>query len=923
MLGFLSKLIDSNDKEVKRLQPLVGRINALEPDMEKRSDEALRDLLAGFRRKLEAEEAHVDDFLPETFAAVREASRRALGQRHYDVQLMGGMVLHQGKIAEMKTGEGKTLVATLPVTLNALTGRGVHVVTVNDYLAKRDAQWMGRVYHLLGLSVGIIQHDAAFLYDPTYVVEDQRYTHLRPVHKRDAYAADITYGTNNEFGFDYLRDNMAVEEAQLVQGDLHFAIVDEVDNILIDEARTPLIISGQAEQSADQYRVLARLAPGFMLDEDYLLDERTRAVTLTESGIAKAEEWLKVPNLYDPQHYHLTHFVETALKAHVLYQRDKDYIVKDGEVIIVDEFTGRMMPGRRWSDGLHQAVEAKENVEVQRESLTMATITFQNYFRQYEKLAGMTGTAVTEAEEFNKIYKLDVVVIPTHRANVRKDTNDLVFKTAEAKFKAVVEELTELHEEGRPVLVGTVTVETSEYLSELLKRAGVPHQVLNAKFHEREAEIVTQAGRLGAVTIATNMAGRGTDILLGGNPEGLAQEEAHRKGIDAETQPEAYAEVAAEKARECAAEREQVVALGGLHILGTERHESRRIDNQLRGRAGRQGDPGSSRFYLSLDDEIMRRFGGDRIKKVMEWAGLEDDVPIEAGMVNKSIENAQSKVEAYNFDIRKHVVDYDDVMNTQRTKIYEERNKVLQGSELKQDVQEMVGGEIESLVNQYLPGKNAEEWDTEALWAEVETMFPDPPTEIDADRLRQMTRDEVEDALQDWADERYEAREETYGPDLMRMIERIVLLRAIDSLWVEHLTAMENMRQGIGLRAYAQTDPLVAYKQESFKMYGELRNAIEQNVARTIFRVEPVQQQPAPPPPVTEMRGPMPATSTSTGMPDAQLVQQPQPQAQPAPRPVPVGAGAPARPPANLKLGRNDPCWCGSGKKFKRCHGGA
>ncbi len=914
MLGFLTKLLDSNDKEVKKLQGMVAKINALEPEMEGRSDEALRELLAGFREQLQRDEADVDDFLPRTFAAVREAARRALGQRHFDVQLMGGMVLHQGKIAEMKTGEGKTLVATLPTTLNALTGRGVHVVTVNDYLAKRDTQWMGRVYHLLGLTVGCIQHDQAFRYDPTYIVEDPRYTHLRPVPRAEAYAADITYGTNNEFGFDYLRDNMAVDLSQCVQRVLHFAVVDEVDNILIDEARTPLIISGQAEQSAEQYRTLARLAPLYVTEEDYLLDERTKAVSMTESGIAKTEQWLKVPNLYDPEYYHLTHFVETALKAHVLFHRDRDYIVKDGEIVIVDEFTGRMMPGRRWSDGLHQAVEAKEGVEIQRESMTLATITFQNYFRLYDKLSGMTGTAVTEAEEFSKIYKLEVVVIPTNRAAARHDMNDLVYKTHEAKFKAVVEEIAAMHEEGRPVLVGTITVETSEYLSELLRREGIVHEVLNAKFHEREAEIVAQAGRLGAVTIATNMAGRGTDILLGGNPEGLALDEARRKGIEPEVQVDDYQTILSHMQALCGDERDQVRNRGGLHILGTERHEARRIDNQLRGRAGRQGDPGSSRFYMSLEDDIMRRFGGDRIKRIMEWAGLEDDQPIEHGMVNKSIENAQSKVEAYNFDIRKHLVDYDDVMNTQRAKIYEERRKILEGLDLRENIEEMAAGEIEQLVNQYLTDRNSDDWDTESLWTELNTMFPEPPAGLDPDKLRLMSRDEVEEALQEWAEDLYDQREEEYGRAPLAMLERLVLLRAIDSLWVEHLTSMENLRQGIGLRAYAQTDPLVAYKQEAFKMYDELRNAIEQNVARTIFRVQLVREPGTPPPAPTP---PLVQNVTTNREPEA-------PAGLPMPPPLgrpPVPQRAPAGPPANAKLGRNDVCWCGSGQKYKRCHG--
>ncbi|HLC30845.1 MAG TPA: preprotein translocase subunit SecA, partial [Dehalococcoidia bacterium] len=786
MFKWLTNILDSNEKEIGRLRPLVAEINALEPEFQARSDQELQEFVARLRQELQEDDAVLDDVLPEVFAAVREAAVRTIGQRHYDVQLMGGAVLHQGKIAEMKTGEGKTLVATLPVTLNALTGAGVHLVTVNDYLAKRDTQWMGPIYHLLGLSVASIQHDATFLFDPDYTVEDPRYTHLRPVSRREGYEADITYGTNNEFGFDYLRDNMAGDISQLVQRPLNYAIVDEVDNILIDEARTPLIISGAAEESTEQYYTLARLVPQLQQEEDYTVDEKLRSVTLTEGGIAKLEKWLKIPNLYDPEHYQITHFVETALKAHVLYVRDRDYMVKNGEVIIVDEFTGRQMPGRRWSDGLHQAVEAKEGVKIQRESLTLATITFQNYFRLYNKLAGMTGTAVTEAEEFNKIYKLEVMVIPTNVPMIRQEFPDYIYKTQEAKFKAAADEVEELYKAGRPVLVGTVSIEKSEYLSELLKRRGIPHQVLNAKFHEREASIVVQAGRSGSVTIATNMAGRGTDILLGGNPEGLALEEALRRNIDPEQQTEEYQKILAKMKGECAQDHERVVALAGLHILGTERHESRRIDNQLRGRSGRQGDPGSSRFYVSLEDDILRRFGGDRIKGFMEWAGLEDDVPIEHSWVSKSLENAQTKVEGFNFDIRKHLVEYDDVMNTQRETIYAERRKVLEGADLKANVQGMLHDAISQAVEAHLQGRDSRDWDLEGLFVEIEAIFPSPP-DLSEEQAGLMTRGEVEEALLDYADALYEAREEELGPEQMRVLERMVVLHTIDSLWIQHL----------------------------------------------------------------------------------------------------------------------------------------
>ena len=726
-MRFLSRFVDSNDRELRRLQPLVNATNVLEPELEALTDveirqrfEALRAEVVEIARPEEAPEAELqhpdlerrrelakarrrahndtiqaalDEALPEVFAMVREAMKRTLGMRHFDVQLIGGIVLHQGRIAEMRTGEGKTFVPTLAAALNALAGRGVHVVTVNDYLARRDPQWMGPVFHFLGLSVGMITHDASFVFEPGYPTNDERLINLRPVSRREAYVADITYGTNNEFGFDYLRDNMVTELDQRVQRERYFGIVDEVDNILIDEARTPLIISGQAEESADLYFTFARLVPRLTgrpedAEEggDYFVDLKDKAVSPTEAGVDKIERLLGIDNLYDADPRLARHF-EQALKAHALYKRDRDYIVKDGEIIIVDEFTGRQMPGRRWSEGLHQAIEAKEGLRVQRESVTMATITFQNYFRLYDKLAGMTGTAMTEAEEFHKIYNLEVVAIPTHRPMVRDDHADLVFRNEASKFKAVIDEIVEMQEAGRPVLVGTISVEKSEVLGEMLKRRGIKHNVLNAKFHEKEAPIVAQAGRTGAVTIATNMAGRGTDILLGGNPAGLASETLHRKGLNpAEVDKETYDAALAEAKEICAEEHEQVVEAGGLHIIGTERHDSRRIDNQLRGRAGRQGDPGSSRFYLSLDDDLMKRFASDRVAGLMERMGLEDDVAIESRLVSKTIESAQTRVEGYNFDIRKRVVEFDDVINKQRETIYAERDKVLRNEDLAETV---------------------------------------------------------------------------------------------------------------------------------------------------------------------------------------------------------------------------------------------
>jgi preprotein translocase subunit SecA len=889
----VGRVTNSNERELRKLQPVVQRINALEPDFERLTDAELRALTDKFKARLAAGET-LDDLLPEAFAAVREAMKRTLGMRHFDVQLMGGIVLHQGKIAEMKTGEGKTMVAVLAAYLNSLTGRGVHIVTVNDYLAKRDAQWMGPIYHALGVSVASIQHEASYLFDPTYVPDDPRFNHLRPISRREAYLADVTYGTNNEFGFDYLRDNMAWDLSQCVQRELHYAIVDEVDNILIDEARTPLIISGPAEQSTDKYYLFARLVTRLRPNEDYVVDEKHRTVSLTETGIARVERMLGVDNLYDPENYELTRYLENALKAHALFKRDRDYVVKDGQVIIVDEFTGRLMFGRRYSEGLHQAIEAKEGVRIQRESVTLATITFQNYFRMYEKLAGMTGTAATEAEEFYKIYGLEVVVIPTNRPMIRMDYPDVIYKTEEAKFRAVVREIEELYQQGRPVLVGTVSIEKSERLSAMLKARGIPHQVLNAKYHEQEAYIVAQAGRPGMVTIATNMAGRGTDIILGGNPELLAREILKRGGIEFhKATPEQWEEAYAEAKKQWEADRQKVIELGGLHIIGTERHESRRIDNQLRGRAGRQGDPGSSRFYVSFEDDIIRRFGGDRIKGLMEWAGVSDDEPIESATVTKLIGQIQQKVEAYHFDIRKHLVEYDDVVNKHREVIYGERRKILAGADLRANILEMVHQTIDRLVDTYLPGHEPDDWDTAGLYREVSRVFP-LPSEVTPNVLARQGREETRARLHEWAEKLYAEREAQFGAENMRLLERLVMLRAIDSLWVQHLTAMEEMREGIGLRAYAQTDPLVAYKREAHEMFQNLLAAIRSQVVHTIYHVAIQQAQPVPARPRNLVYAGGSATAASR---------------------------EPARVGSRQKVGRNDPCPCGSGKKYKKCHG--
>ena len=816
MLKTVTNLITGGgDRAIKRLRPDVEAVASWETELERLSDEELRAKTDEFRALL-AEGEDLDDIRSEAFAVVREASKRTIGLRHFDVQIMGGVVLHEGKIAEMRTGEGKTLVATLPSYLNALTGRGVHVVTVNDYLAKRDAQWMGGIYHALGVSVASLQHQSAYLYDPTVEGAKKGFENLRPITRQEAYQADITYGTNSEFGFDYLRDAMAGDDSIRVQRERHYAIVDEVDNILIDEARTPLIISGPAEESAKDYQRFSRLVSTLQKGVDYTVDEKLRSVSLTPEGMTKLEKMLRVKNMYAPENFRLVHFAENALKARAVYERDREYVVKDREVVIVDEFTGRMTPGRRFADGLHQALEAKEGVPIQRESVTYATITLQNYFRLYEKLAGMTGTAVTEAEEFWKIYKLDVVEIPTNVPMIREDQPDFVYKDQQGKYKAIIDEIESRHNRGQPVLVGTTDISKSEIISQMLNRRKIKHSVLNAKQHEREALVVAEAGRPGAVTVATNMAGRGTDIVLGGNPEfvdDLSQEEWER-------------------------DHQTVLDAGGLFILGSEKHEARRIDNQLRGRAGRQGDPGESRFYVALDDDLMRRFGGDRIQSVMSWAGLEDDAPLENKMVTKAIQGSQVKVESHHFDIRKHLVEYDDVVNTHRGVIYEQRDRVLAGSNMRDNVQEMLEKELIVILDSFLQGGRADDWDVEGLIAELSTVMPLDEKLSDPDAVFDMSADAIYDEVLAHANRQYDRMEEFFTPEVMRTVERAIMLRVIDSHWVQHLTSMENLRQGIGLYSYGQRDPLVMYKTKGFEQFQTLTDRIQSDVARMIFRVQ-------------------------------------------------------------------------------------
>jgi preprotein translocase subunit SecA len=917
MLDALLKRIfgTHHEREVKRTMPRVAAINALEAALLPVDGAALRAKTEEFKKRL-ADGAPVDDLLPEAFAVCREAARRTLGMRHFDVQLIGGMVLHEGKIAEMATGEGKTLVATLSVYLNGLTGRGVHIVTVNDYLAKRDAQWMGPIYQALGLSVGVIQHEASFFYDPAYLSSDIRLTSLRPCSRREAYLADVTYGTNNEFGFDYLRDNMRFSLEELVQRDLHYAIVDEVDSILIDEARTPLIISGPAEESTDLYYRIDRIIPKLrraativegklseieeQKEGDYIVDEKAKAVALTEQGIAACERLLNVDNLYDPQHITALHHIQQALRAHALFRRDVDYMVKDGEVIIVDEFTGRLMPGRRWSDGLHQAVEAKENVRIERENQTLATITFQNYFRMYGKLAGMTGTAETEAEEFAKIYKLGVTVIPTNRTLIRVNNPDVVYKTEREKFNAVGDDIIERHQKGQPALVGTVSIEKSEQLAKLLKKRGVKHEVLNAKYHEREAEIIAQAGREGAVTIATNMAGRGTDILLGGNPDFLSKEILRKRGLDPITAPaEEHASALAEARRITEPEHQRVVERGGLHIVGTERHEARRVDNQLRGRSGRQGDPGSSRFYLSLEDDLLRIFGSQRIQKIMERLGMEEGEPIEHKLVTRAIATAQKRVETHNYEIRKHLLEYDDVMNKQREIIYGMRRHILDGGSQAETIGEWLDDLVGATLDSYASAAaHPEDWDLAGLG---EALFRQFDVRIPSARYQEVvSREGLEELVATAVKDRYTERERELGEDLLRMLERHEMLMVIDQQWKDHLLSIDHLKEGIGLRGYGQRDPLTEYKREAFDIFQDMVERVKGAVVERLFKVQIVREAPMAMPTmmaradIQESRGELPS--------------EPRRSATPAPRTV-----------SGEKVGRNDPCPCGSGKKYKKC----
>jgi preprotein translocase subunit SecA len=923
------------EREIKALQPMLAKINELEPQLQQLSDIDLAAKTIEFKEKL-SRGATLDDILVEAFAVCREGGRRVLNMRHFDVQLIGGIVLHNGKIAEMKTGEGKTLVATLPSYLNALGGKGVHVVTVNDYLAKRDSEWMGRLYRFLGLTTGVIVHD------------------LDDMERRDAYAADITYGTNNEFGFDYLRDNMKFQLANCVQRGHNFAIVDEVDSILIDEARTPLIISGPSEQAVDKYYKVNGIIPSLTRGEviegkepgekyttgDYTVDEKHRSVALTEEGVLRCEKLLNVPNLYEPEYIELNHHVQQALRAHVLYQVDKDYVVKDGEVIIVDEFTGRLMPGRRWSDGLHQAVEAKEKVKIERENQTLATITFQNYFRLYAKLSGMTGTATTEAAEFGKIYKLDVTEIPTNRKMQRIENQDLVYRTEEEKFRNAAQELKTLHEKGQPVLVGTISVEKSERLSALLKKMGVKHEVLNAKNHEREASIVSQAGRKGAVTVSTNMAGRGTDILLGGNPELMAKESLRKAGKEPDlmiTTPDGKAEweeALAKFKTQTDKEHDEVIALGGLHILGTERHESRRIDNQLRGRAGRQGDPGSSRFYLSLQDDLLRIFGGERMQTMMLRLGMEEDVPIESKLITKRIAAAQQAVEVQNFESRKHLLEYDDVMNKQRTAVYKLRRDLLEGLDQKEHVLEMTRGALATFIDMRCPeGTHPSTFDLASLRTDLMNQFG---LRTEGTDFSGMSREEVEENLYEQLVQKYQQKEDVIGSDIMRQTERMIMLQVVDDQWKDHLLSMDHLKEGIGLRGYGQKDPLVEYKKESFTIFQDMMDRIEDETIRILFTFTFEAGRP---------QSPFGEGNDSEYEEEEEVIPQISDEDRKAAQTVVqdftkkierdknremqqlqfIGGGSTATVAQPVikgdKVGRNDPCPCGSGKKYKKCHG--
>ena len=864
---------NSDEKALSKLDPLVEQINALESVYESKSNEELIRVADVLKSEYESGKS-LDELLPDAFAAVRESAKRTLGQRHFDVQLLGGIVLHQGKIAEMRTGEGKTLVATLPAFLNSISGEGVHVVTVNDYLAKRDAEWMGAIYNSLGVSVSALQHDYAYLFHPDNF--DGKKVNGKQITRKDAYESDITYGTNNDFGFDYLRDNMVDLAERRVQRGRSFAIVDEVDNILVDEARTPLIISGPSQQNPSEYSKYAKIVPSLREGEDYSVEEKHRSVSLTQNGIGKIEKFLKVDNLYDAENFGQVHFVENAVRAEVIYKKDREYVVKDGKVVIVDEFTGRLMDGRRYSDGLHQAIEAKENITVQRESVTYATITLQNYFRLYSKLSGMTGTASTEAEEFWKIYKLEVLSVPTNNPVMRSDHGDLIYRDQSAKYNAVVREIKSRVEIGQPVLVGTTDIDRSEILSGLLKKQGIKHEVLNAKQHDREATIVAQAGKPGAVTVATNMAGRGTDIVLGGSPD-FAEGDTTQWEKD----------------------HDHVLNVGGLFIIGTERHEARRIDNQLRGRSGRQGDPGETRFYCSLDDDLVRRFGGDRIQTIMDWAGMDDETPIENKMISRSIEGAQVKVESFHFDMRKNLVEYDDVVNSHRDVIYEQRDAVLDGVELRPKIQRMIEGECEAVIAEGMSSTATENWDIESVVADIQRIIPLPTSLIDPEYVFNAGQQNYINEVLDHVEKIYNNFEAVLGDDNARSVERYIMLRTIDANWVQHLTAMENLRQGISLQAVGQRDPLVMYKKEGHELFQNLQSKIIDDVVHTIFR---------------------------TGTPiDPELGTQTIDTSKIANQPKPVvktnDSSKVVKKPSGPKIGRNEQCPCGSGKKYKRCCG--
>ncbi len=923
---FFNKILGSNtDRYLKKINPIVGQVNALEPSVQKLSDDELKGRTVKFKEQIQKalegiedkaerrkkEQEVLSEIMPEAFATVREASVRVTEMRHFDVQLIGGLILHQGKVAEMRTGEGKTLVSTLPAYLNALTGRGIHIVTVNDYLALRDAEWMGKIHTFLGLTVGCIQND------------------MDDYERKEAYACDITYGTNNEFGFDYLRDNMKFDPEQLVQRDHYYAIIDEVDSILIDEARTPLIISGASDEATDKYYTANQIIPQFerghkdeetkVTTGDYLLDEKNHSSVLTEKGVEKAERLLGVSNLYDPANMELLHCVEQALKAHTLYKNDHHYVVQEGEVIIVDDFTGRLMQGRRWSDGLHQAVEAKEGVKIERENQTLATITLQNYFRMYEKLSGMTGTAETEAEEFGTTYGLDVIVVPTNRPMVRKDHSDVIYRTLPEKWNAVTDEIKELHEKGQPVLVGTVSVENSELVAERLKKIGVPHNVLNAKYHEREAEIVAQAGRKGAVTIATNMAGRGTDIILGGNPEFLANDYLKKREINPdEATPEQFEEELKKAKRIVDAEHKEVVAAGGLQILATERHESRRIDNQLRGRSGRQGDPGATRFALSLEDDLMRIFAGDKVRSMMEWLGMEEGVAIESKTVSKQIERAQKAVEARNFETRKHVLKYDDVMNKQRETIYGLRRQLMMESEHREYLLGETGVArdlLGDLTAQYLnTAVMPDKWDIETYAAEIQSIYAvDPAVDAGVD-FDKMNPQEIEDAIWKKAVENYDEKERTLGSTQLRSFERYIMLNIIDSQWKDHLLSIDHLKQGIGLVGYGQKDPLVEYKKQSFDMFQDMLDRIDTNTARALFNLEVVVKDEQEEIERIERLERQRARRQAAGMAFTGAMSTANVAGEDVRKATPFVRDQP-------KVKPNEPCFCGSGKKYKKCHG--